>query len=263
LSWFGGVIRGNLGTSLASQGSVSGLIVPRLENTLILMLLTSSVAFPLSIALGALAALRRDGSWDRFGLIVALIIASLPEFVLGMLLVILLATTVLHVLPAVTLVLPGASPLSNPKSLVLPVLVLTLAVVPYLYRLVRASTIDVLESEFIYMARLKGLPDRTILTRHALPNALIPAIQASALVLAYLLGGVVVVEYLFGYPGLGGALLEAVQNRDLPVIQAIVLIFAAGIVVFNLVADITIILANPRLRTAMSADHRSPSKGPS
>jgi peptide/nickel transport system permease protein len=133
--------------------------------------------------------------------------------------------------------------------LILPVVVLSIGVIPYLYRLVRASTIDVLESEYIHMARLKGLSKRRILYRHALPNALIPGIQASALVLAFLLGGQIVVEYLFAYPGIGTTLLDAIRNRDLPMIQAISLIYATAYIICNLGADVLTIVATPRLRT--------------
>jgi peptide/nickel transport system permease protein len=165
-----------------------------------------------------------------------------------MVLIILLSTTVFHQLPAVSLIPDGDFPLKHPKELVLPVVTLVIATVPYLYRLVRASMMDVLASDYIQMARLKGVPTSLVVRRHALPNALVPTIQASALVMAYLLGGTVVIEYLFRYPGLGSSLSEAISNRDLPVIQAIVLIFATGVVLLNLLADILTVLVTPRLR---------------
>ena len=124
-----------------------------------------------------------------------------------------------------------------------------LAVVPYLARLQRAAMIDVLESDYVQMARLKGVPERTVLRRHALRNSVAPTIQGSALKLVYLTGGIVAIEYLFAYPGLGSALADAVPSRDLPVVQAIVLLFAAGYVLFNLLADVLTILVTPRLRT--------------
>jgi len=169
--------------------------------------------------------------------------------VIAMLLVVVLSTTVLHVLPAVAVIPPGSSPFLHPLEMALPVLTLILAVVPYLYRLVRATMIDVLESEYVAMARLKGVPERTVIWRHAIPNALIPVTQAAAVVLAYLLGGIVVVEFIFGFPGLGTLLTDAVGQRDLPVIQAVTLVIAAGVVLFNLAADLLTVLLTPRLRT--------------
>ena len=133
---------------------------------------------------------------------------------------------------------------------VLPAATLVLAVTPYISRIMRGSMIEVLESEYVTMARLKGLSDRTVIWRHAVPNAIVPAIQVSALQLAYMAGGIVVVEYVFSYPGIGGALVDAVGNRDVPVVQALTVIIAAVYVVVNLVADIVTILVTPRLRTA-------------
>ena len=148
--------------------------------------------------------------------------------------------------------------------LILPALTLVLAVAPYIVRILRASMIEVLESEYVQMARLKGMPERIVLRRHALPNAVIPAIQVIALNLAWLAGGVVVVEYLFNYPGIGSGLVDAVANRDVPVIQAIVLLIAGLYVGFNLLADILTILVSPRLQdgTPMSADDLVPAGGP-
>jgi peptide/nickel transport system permease protein len=164
-------------------------------------------------------------------------------------LVLLLAVGALRLFPAVSLVQPGDVPLANPGILVLPVLTLTLAIIPYLSRLIRASLIEALNSDYVIMARLKGLPTRTILIRHALRNALIPAVQGTALTLAYLLGGVVIVEFIFQYPGLGSALQEAVSQRNVPVLQAVVMFFATAFVLFNMAADILTVLLTPRLRT--------------
>ncbi|MGH7487068.1 MAG: ABC transporter permease, partial [bacterium] len=175
---------------------------------------------------------------------------AVPEFIIGMILVILFSTTVLNLFPAIATIPPGETPLSNLNAMVLPIATLVLAVTAYLYRLVRASMIDVLDSEYVQMARLKGLPERVVVWRHALPNALVPMIQASAVVLNYLLGGIIVIEFLFAYPGLGKELADAVGARDLPVIQAVVLFLAAGVIIFNLIADLLTVLLTPRLRTA-------------
>jgi peptide/nickel transport system permease protein len=247
--WAGGVLKGDFGTSLAAQVPVTELLGRRLGSSLALLAVAVAIALPLSLLLGTLMGLRRDGLFDKTFMLAGILLVALPEFVIGMALVMLLATTVFTLLPAVALIPAGDSPFAHPRQLVLPVLTLVLATVPYLSRLLRGSMIDVLESEYVHMARLKGMPERIIVLRHALPNAVAPTLQASALVLAYLLSGIVVVEYLFRYPGLGGALTDAVGNRDLPVIQAITLIFAAGIVGFNLVADVLTVYVTPRLRT--------------
>jgi peptide/nickel transport system permease protein len=247
-SWLGGVLTGNLGTSLANGRPVASLIGPRAANSAILVFSTAVIAIPLSIVAGAIAAMRRDRLFDKAILFGSFLLTALPEFVIGLALVILLATTVLTVLPAVALFEPGANPLSHIQELVLPVLTLALAVFPYVFRLVRASTIDALESEYVEMARLKGMPDAIILRRHALPNAIVPAIQGTALSLAYLTGGIVVVEFLFRYPGLGTALTDAISNRDLPTVQAIVLIFATAYVGLNIIADLLTVYFTPSLR---------------
>jgi peptide/nickel transport system permease protein len=248
-SWLGGVLTGDFGTSLASRRPVSEQLGPAFENSITLLLVTALIAIPLSVLLGALTALRRDGLLDRTALLASLGLTAMPEFVVGMLLVILLATVVFPVLPAVALLPPGANPLAYPRELALPVLTLVLAVVPYLYRLVRGTMIDVLASEYVTMARLKGMPPRVVLLRHALPNALIPVTQAAAVILSYLLGGIVVVEYVFRYPGLGTLLTEAIGNRDLPTITAASMVLATGVVLFNLVADVLTVMLTPKLRT--------------
>ncbi|MFZ4372796.1 MAG: ABC transporter permease [Mycobacterium sp.] len=249
-SWLLGLSRGDFGMSLAARRPVSDLIGGRLNNSLILMASSALVALPLSVLLGIVTSVRRDSAFDRGLLWVGMVLNSLPDFVIGMLLVVMFATTVLPVLPAVAIFPDGSSPLAQPEVLVLPIATLVLAVLPYLYRLVRASMVDALESDYIQMSRLKGLPPRLVTRRHALPNAMIPGIQGSALVLTALLSGTVVVEYVFRYPGLGTALADAVANRDLPVIQVIVLIYAIGTVLFNIGADILTVLFSPRLRTA-------------
>ena len=249
LSWLGDLLTGDPGRSLLTQEPVWELLRPRLVNSLVLVALTAIVALPASLALGAWTAIRRDSRFDRTTLTATLTISSLPEFVVGILLIVLLGTTVFQVLPPVALIPPGDTPLQHLDAMVLPVLSLSLLSISYLYRLVRASTIDVLESDYVQMAWLKGLSAREVIVRHALPNALVPAIQASALVLAYLFGGIVVVEYLFGYPGIGAALVDAVGNHDLPVVQFTVLLMAGAYVVVNVVADLLTVLVTPRLRT--------------
>jgi peptide/nickel transport system permease protein len=248
--WLSDLLTGHTGTSIANGLPVWSSVQPRIVNSLYLLAFVAAVGVPLSMILGVWAALRRDRLFDHATSTVTLAAAALPEFVVAIALIIVFATVVFQILPPVSLVAPGESVLSHPDILVLPVVTLTIAVVPYIYRMVRGSMIEVLESEYIEMARLKGIPRRELLMRHALPNALAPSVQAIALTFAYLAGGVVVVEYVFGYPGIGQALINAVNARDLPTIQLIVLLLAAFYVVVNIVADIIAIIVTPKLRTS-------------
>jgi peptide/nickel transport system permease protein len=251
LTWVTGLLRGNLGTSLAAQEPVTTLLAPRLVNSAVLVALAAVVSIPLSIAIGVWAAFKREKPFDTVSSILLLVLAALPEFVVAVVLVILFATTVFHVLPAISTVPPGSRPWNNWLALVLPTLTLVIAVAPYVARIMRASMIEVLESDYVEMARLKGLPERTVLVRHALPNALGPVFQVIALNLAYLAGGIIVVEYVFNYTGVGGALQQAVVNHDLPVVQALAMLIAAVYVILNLLADVATILVTPRLRSRL------------
>jgi peptide/nickel transport system permease protein len=248
--WLGDILKGNLGISAATQEPVTHYISGRLANSAFLVLVSAIVAIPLSIMLGVWMAVRRDKPADQALSVGTLGLAALPDFVIGILLVLLLGTNVTHIFPPVSLVPPGEHAWDVPKVVVLPALTLVLAVTPYISRIMRASMVEVLESDYVTMARLKGLPNRTVIWRHAVPNAIVPAIQVSALQLAYMAGGVVVVEYVFAYPGIGSALIDAVGNRDVPVVQALTLIIAAVYVVVNVGADVLTILVTPRLRTA-------------
>jgi len=212
---------------------------------------TSGTRWPLAIILGSVAARRRDTPFDHATSLALLALAALPEFVIAIALVVLFATTVFHALPAVSLIPPEDPPWKHLNELVLPVTALVLAVSPYIARITRASMVEVLESDYVEMARLKGLREGSVLWRHALPNAIAPAIQVIALNLAYLAGGIVVVEFVFGYPGIGGAFVDAVANRDLPVVQALAILIAGAYVLLNLLADVATILVIPRLRTSI------------
>jgi peptide/nickel transport system permease protein len=214
------------------------------------MLLAALVSLPLAVVLGALSGMLRDRMFDHASSLALLTIAAAPEFVVGVALIFLLGTTVLQVLPPVSIIDPGVPLLDQFNKLLLPALTLVLAVTPYVARMVRASVVEVLESEYVEMARLKGLSPSYVLVRHVLPNALVPTISVTALQFAYLAGGVVVVENVFGYPGIGSGLVGAVDSRDLPTIQALTLLIAAFYVVVNLIADVMTILISPRLRTA-------------
>jgi peptide/nickel transport system permease protein len=251
-NWIAGLLHGNLGKSLAAQEPVTTLLGPKLVNSGVLVLISAVVSIPLSIAIGSWAALKREKIFDQTSSGLLLVLAALPEFVVAVVLVILFATTVFRgFLPAISSIPPGSRPWNNWVALVLPTITLVIAVAPYVARIMRASMIEVLESDYVEMARLKGLPERTVLVRHALPNALGPVFQVISLNLAYLAGGIIVVEYVFNYAGIGSAIQEAVINHDLPVVQALAMLIAAVYVVLNLLADVATILVTPRLRTRL------------
>lgn len=250
LHWLGNILSLDLGTSLAGNASVSKLMGPTLVNSSVLMLCAAAIATPLAIAIGTWSALKKDSAADHVTGVVTLVLAALPEFVIGILLVLIFATGIFHVLPAVFVTNPGQHVWSNPSQLVLPTLTLVLAVSPYIVRTMRATMLEVLDSQYVQQARLKGLPELTVILRHALPNAIGPVAQVIALQLAWLIGGVVVVEYLFRFPGIGFQLIDAVTNRDLPLVQALVLAIALFYVIVNLVADVITLAANPKVRTA-------------
>ena len=249
--WLGGLFKGDLGTSLASSQPVSSVLGSRIANSAVLVILAAVISVPISIAIGSYAALRREKPFDTVTSNVMLVLAALPEFVVAVLLVIVFSTNVFHLLPSISPVPPGTHAWDYPDELVLPVATLVIAVAPYVSRIMRASMIEVLESDYVEMARLKGLPERTVLIRHALPNAIGPVFQVIAINLAYLAGGVVVVESVFNYPGIGLALVDAVNNHDIPVVQALAMLIAAVYVVLNLLADVATILVTPRLRTRL------------
>ncbi|MGH3519735.1 MAG: ABC transporter permease [Haloechinothrix sp.] len=250
LAWLHSIVTFDLGNSLASGLPVSELLIPRISNSLVLMTVAGIIATPLAIAIGAWSALRRDTAGDHATSTVTLVLAALPEFVVGIFLVLLLSTGVFHLLPAVFVAKQAGPIWVDPTQLVLPALTLVLAVGPYIVRMMRATMLEVLESEYVQQARLKGLPERVVLFRHALPNAIGPVAQVIALQMAWLAGGVVVVEYLFRFPGVGFALVDAVNNRDLPVVQGLSVLIAAVYIVVNLAADVVALATNPKVRTA-------------
>lgn len=249
LDWIGGVLTGSFGESAATQQPVSELLSDRVANTAFLVFVAAVVAVPLSIGIGVWTAMRRDRPADHVISTSTLVLAALPEFVIGIGLILLFATSVFHWFPAVSLLAPDERAWSDPSVVVLPAATLVLAVTPYISRIMRGSMIEVLESEYVTMARLKGLPERTVIWRHAVPNAIVPAIQVTALQLAWMAGGVVVVEFVFSYPGIGALFIDAVDNRDMPVVQTITILAAAIYVVLNLLADLATIAVTPRLRT--------------
>ena len=249
LNWIGGVLTGSFGDSAATQQPVSELLSDRVVNTAFLVFVAALVAIPLSIGIGVWTAMRRDRGVDHVVSTTTLVMAALPEFVIGIGLILVFATSVFTWLPAVSLLAPDEKAWSNLSVVVLPAATLVLAVTPYISRIMRGSMIEVLESEYVTMARLKGLSERTVIWRHAVPNAIVPAIQVTALQLAWMAGGVVVVEFVFSFPGIGAALIDAVDNRDMPVVQTVTMLAAGIYVVLNLLADLLTIAVTPRLRT--------------
>lgn len=250
-SWLGGVLTGDFGTSYATRMQVSDYLGARVGYSFFLMAVAAVASIPVSIFVGSYAALKRDKRFDTSSSLGTLILAALPEFVVGTLLVIVLATTVFQWLPAVTYLPPGTAPWQDLDGLVLPVLTLVISVSPYVARVMRAAMVEVLESDYVEMARLKGMPERTVLWRHSLPNAIGPTLQVIALNLAFLAGGVIIVERLFNFPGIGSALADAVRSRDMPVVQFLALVIAGVYVVTNLLADVGTVLVTPRLRTRL------------
>jgi peptide/nickel transport system permease protein len=248
--WIAGVARGELGRSLDSEVAVGRILGPRLANTFALVTVVVAAAVPFAVAFGALLARRRGSRLDRWTVSALIFGKAIPPYVTGIALVLLLATGALRIFPATSLLDPNASPWLQPRFLALPALTLFLSVAPYLVRLAREAFVDVLDSEWILLARLRGVPERRLLLRHALPNAIVPVIQGTALVTSVLIGGAVVVEVVFAYPGVGTTLATAVDARDLPLIQAIVVVITTAIVAINLGADLVTTLLTPRLRTA-------------
>lgn len=244
--WVGGLLRGDFGTSLLNGRPVSELVAPQIINTGVLVVVAGLLGTLIGVGLGLVSALRRDRPIDHALTIGALTVTSLPEFVVAIFLTLFFATNVLQLFPAVSVLPPGEYPWDHPGYLILPILTLVVITVPYILRITRAVTIEALESDYVEMAKLKGVPSKNLLLRHALPNAVPATIQAIGLNFLYLAGGIVVVEAVFNYPGLGLGLYAAVQSRDIPTIQFITLFLAGFYIVVNIVSDLLALIASPR-----------------
>ncbi|MDH3476263.1 MAG: ABC transporter permease [Rhodospirillales bacterium] len=246
LDWLGGMIQGDFGTSLANKREISELMGVRLGNTLFLAAVAAVIAVPLALFLGILAALYRGGIYDRLVNVFTLSSISFPEFFVAYILILWLAVNA-GIFPSISNVGPDVPFWERVNRTMLPSLTLTLVVVAHMMRMTRAAIINLLASPYIEMARLKGLKPGRIIIKHALPNALAPIITVVVLNLAYLIVGVVVVEVVFVYPGLGQLLVDSVAKRDITVVQACSLVFAMTFILLNLLADVLSILSNPRL----------------
>jgi peptide/nickel transport system permease protein len=249
-SWMGGVLQGDFGTSyVAREGytrTVVSLIVPRLMNTLFLAAMTAIIAVPLALILGMLAALYRNTLFDRLINVTTLTAISSPEFFIAYILVLFLVARA-HLFPALSTVDEDTTFAERIYRCTLPALTLLMVIVAHMMRMTRAAIINLLASPYIEMSRLKGISPRRIILHHALPNAWAPIANVIAVNLAYLIVGVVIVEVVFVYPGIGQLMVDAVSKRDLPVVQSCALVFAATYILLNLAADIVAIVTNPRL----------------
>jgi peptide/nickel transport system permease protein len=253
LDWLKGFVHGDLGDSAVAQAQgakhapIWHIISGPLENSAVLAAITALLMIPLSLGLGAVAAVRAGRPTDHAISLGSLVAISLPEFVTGSLLVAVFFVG-LRWLPPVAIVPPGADPLGYPKQLILPVATLLCASLASGVRMVRAGTYEVLQTEYVQTARLNGLAERRVIMRYALRNALAPSVQVLAQNLQYLVGGVIVVEAVFAYPGIGSQLVLAVQNRDVTVVQSVAMLIAVVYVTINLVADLIVMLLVPKLK---------------
>ncbi|MDA1097525.1 MAG: ABC transporter permease [Proteobacteria bacterium] len=246
IAWLINIMQGDFGRSLASQREISELLGSRLQNTLFLAAVAAAIAVPLAVSLGILAALYRESIFDRAVNAVTLTSISVPEFFVAYILIIVLSVN-LGWFPSISNINDGLSFWEKVYRTALPAFTLTLVCVAHMMRMTRAAIINLLASPYIEMARLKGLRPGRIILKHALPNALAPIINVVVLNLAYLIVGVVLVEVVFVYPGMGQLLVDSVAKRDIPVVQACSLVFAATYILLNLLADVLSIMSNPRL----------------
>lgn len=252
--WVKSVLKGDLGTSFSGRSSsgqdrsrsVVEMIAPRLKNTLFLAAMTALCAVPLALFLGLTAALYRNSWYDRSVNVTTLTTISMPEFFVAYVLILLFAS-LWPVFPSLATVDADMALGERMKRIALPAITLTLVIVAHMMRMTRAAIINLLASPYIEMARLKGASRSEIILKHALPNAWAPIATVIAFNLAFLVVGVVVVEVVFVYPGIGQLMVDSVATRDIPVVQACALIFAATYIILNLIADVIGIVTNPRL----------------
>lgn len=247
LAWVMSFLHGDFGTSLSFNQPVAPVLLGRLSNSAVLAALVLVAVVPLSIVLGVIAAVHEGRAIDRILSAVSVVGYALPEFVIGLTLI-LVFSILFPILPGSSLMEPGANPLARPSALVLPVAVLVVHQLAHLSQITRASTIKALGSHFVRTAVLKGLPWQRVIWRHAVPNALPPVVAEIGMNFGYVLGGLVVVETLFSYSGIGQLMVMSVETRDVPTLQATVLLIATAYGVGNLLADMTALYLNPRLR---------------
>ncbi len=248
MEWTLSAVQGDLGLSLKRNKPISDIIGTRLRNTLVLGLAATFIGVPIAVLLGIIAGLWRDRPVDLWVSTTAIFAMTIPEFVSATLLILVFSVW-LGWLPGIVTTPPDAPLFEFLSDILLPIVALALVMTAHILRMVRTSVIDVMASDYVQMARLKGVPYWRMVFRHVLPNALLPTINLVALSIAWLLGGVVVIEVVFNDPGLGRLTLNAISDRDLAMVQAIALILATIYVGLNLFADLLTLVANPRLRT--------------
>lgn len=258
--WLSQLLQGNFGRSIDSNVPVVQIVQNYFGNTVVLTILVIVITVPISVVLGVWLSLRRDSKLDRIIVSSSILFKAVPGFVIAIWLMMFFSTSILHILPAASLLIPEQSAFSQIEFLVLPILTLALSLIPYLMRLVRGSMIDALESDYVTSARLRGIPGRRIIWKHVLPNALVPVVQGTALTIRVLLSGALIIEVVFSYPGIGNALNAAIELRDIPTIQAIVLLLTICVVAVNLIADLITTLLTPKIRTAKRHKARSPGR---
>ncbi|GGE10423.1 ABC transporter permease [Aureimonas endophytica] len=247
LSWLGGLLTGDAGISLVSRQPIGNLIWTRLSASLTLAGIVAAVSVPLALLLGITSAVWRGSAYDRIVAILTVSVVSVPEFLVATLAVLVFAVH-LHWLPALSFLPASATPLQFLRAVAMPVLSLSFVVVAQMARMTRAAMIEALKSPYVEMAMLKGAGPARIVLRHALPNSVGAIANAVALSLSYLLGGVVIVETIFNYPGIAKLMVDSVAMRDMPVVEACAIVFCAVYLLLVTLADIVAILANPRLR---------------
>lgn len=247
LDWMTGALRGDLGNSYVQKRPIVDIIGERLGNSALLALCALLVAVPLALIVGVWAGIQRDSWGDQTASILSLVAISLPEFVTGVILIIVFSST-LHLLPSSSIMLPGTSPLTRPQVMILPIVTLTAVLLAYIMRMTRSNVIEVMQSHYVRTAILKGLPMSRVILRHVLPNALLPTISVIGMNIGWMLGGLIIVESVFAYPGVGRLLLTSISSRDVPLLQAVALLIAATYAISNLLADISYSILNPRIR---------------
>jgi peptide/nickel transport system permease protein len=247
LLWLGSVLHGDLGTALSSRRPISDILWPRIANTLILSAAAVLLYIPLALFPAVAQALNRNRPLDHVLSTATLVIASIPDFLLALLLLILFVVA-LPLLPAVSIVTDDTDLAGWLRALILPATTLAIVMAVYAARMLRDNLIEVLEAQHVLMARLRGLSERRVLWIHALPNAILPTLNITALNLTYLAGGVVIIEKVFGFPGFGSLMIDAIRFRDVPLVEITILIASCVYILANLLTDMAALLLNPKLR---------------
>ncbi|WP_200928309.1 ABC transporter permease [Sphingobium sp. Leaf26] len=246
-SWLTGMVSGDPGQSLVANMPVSEVIAERLPNSLLLAALTALVAVPVALAIGIGSAMNRGGRLDRALNVVTLSMVAVPEFLVATIAVLIFSVK-LRWLPSIALASEEMTWGDYLRGVAMPILTLSVIVIAQMARMTRAAVIDQMDRPYVEMAVLKGVAPVQVVLKHIMPNAIAPIVNAMALSLSYLLGGAVIVETIFNYPGLASLMVNAVTSRDMPLLQACAMIFCAAYLLLMLIADVTAILANPRLR---------------